>query len=70
MGSGASVHREKVEVLMPLTPDERAAAEQQIADAYGLPVEILRPSDRAFHWWLHNTPNGQALLRADAAEEN
>lgn len=43
---------------------DRDQAEQIIADAYGLPVEILRLSDQEFHWWLHNTEAGRSLLEA------
>lgn len=42
----------------------RAEVEEQIAYAFDLPVEVLRMSDRDFHWWLHNTEAGRAVLES------
>ena len=49
---------------MSIDPELLRQAEQDTADAFGVPVEILRLSDAEFHWWLHNTIEGQSLLGA------
>jgi hypothetical protein len=51
-------------------PDEseREQATRAIAEAFGVPVEILKMTDREFHWWLHDTAAGRALLEADRAQ--
>lgn len=47
------------------SPLDREWVEQKLADAFDLPVEILRLSDWQFHWWLRNTASGRALVEAE-----
>ena len=43
----------------------RAETVRRIAEAFDVEPELLVMSDREFHWWLHNTNEGRALLESE-----
>lgn len=48
-----------------MNDNDRAETVRRIANGFGVPVELVLMTDGEFHWWLHNTEDGRALLAAD-----